>query len=88
MNHMTVKGPVTSPLVELDTLLTTDAFVDQDCETLYIVVTPPGHRALGTIDCLRLYPIRGTNRFSKNLKVHPVDIQIEWSFHEDNTPTD
>jgi hypothetical protein len=80
MNHITVKGPTTNPLCELDSLVSTDAFVGPVCKALYLVVTPSGHRSLGTIDCLRLYPDRGLNTFRRDLMVHPVDIKVEWTF--------
>ena len=81
-SNIEIKGPVNSPLVQLDTLVCSDAFVD-NYKSLHIVVTPPGHRANGTIECLRLGPeSKGVCTFRCGDLVQPVDIKLEWSYYE------
>jgi hypothetical protein len=85
-SNIEVKGPADSPLVQLDTLSCTDAFVD-NYKTLYIVVTAPGCRDNSLIKCLKLDGNRGSITFQCDTLVQPVDIKIEWSYRDTDTST-
>ena len=77
---VTVKQVGNPSCLSLGSLAPDDSFIESESGFLYIRVRNDHRTPSDTRRCLRLTPDRGVAYLPNDLRVRPVDINIEWEF--------